>query len=88
MISSDDHAVLLPLAKVLAIQLKTVGPNRNVLSAVRTILTKDARIEKQKDQSVPVVRGHMLRHTKGVRNTKNRHLDNIWLTTKKHIPQL
>ena len=39
-------------------------------SAVRTILTKDAQIKKQGNQSVPIVRGHMLRHTKGVRNTK------------------
>ena len=50
--------------------LKTVGPSRNVLSAVRTILAKDVRIGKQENQSVPVVRGHMLHHTKGVRNTK------------------
>ena len=75
-------------AKVSDIRLKSVGPNRNVLSAVRTILTKDAGIEKQENQSVPIVRGHMLRHTKGVRNTKKRPLGNIWLTTKNLIPQL
>ena len=68
-------------AKVSAIRLKTVGPNRNDLFAVRTILTKDARIEKQENQSVPFVRGHVLR-------TKNKHLGNMWLTTKKHMPQL
>ena len=33
-------------------------------------------------------KGHMLHHTKGVQNTKNRHLGNMWLTTKKHMPQL
>ena len=37
---------------------------------MRTILTKDARIEKQENQSVPVVRDHRMHHTKGVWNTK------------------
>ena len=62
--------------------LKIVGQNKNVSSAVRTIHIKDARTEKQENQSVPIVRGHILRHTKGVQNTKNRHSGNTFLTTK------
>ena len=57
-------------ANVSIIRPKTVGQNRNVLFAVRTTLTKNARAEKQDNQSVPIVRGHMLRHTKGVRSIK------------------
>ena len=53
----------------------------------RTILTKDAQIKRLENQSVPTVRGHMLHHTKGVRNTKSRHLGNMWLTTKNHMLQ-
>ena len=74
-------------AKVSDIRLKLVGQNKNVSSAVRTILTKDARIKKQENLSVPTARDHMLHHTKGVRNTKNGHLDNMWSTTKKRMPQ-
>ena len=51
--------------KVSAISLKTVGPKRNVLPAVRTILTKDARIEKQENQSVPIVKGPHVASYKG-----------------------
>ena len=68
--------------------VKTVGQNKKVSSALRTIHIKDARIDKQENLSMPIVRGHMLHHTKGVWNTKNGHSGNMWLTTKKHIPQL
>ena len=47
-------------------RLKLVGQSKNVSSAVRTIHIKDVRIEKQENQSVPIVRGHILCHTKGV----------------------
>ena len=43
-----------------------VGQNKNVLSAKRTIHIKDARIEKQENPSVLIVRGHMLHLTKGI----------------------
>ena len=54
---------------------------------------KGCPIEKQKknnkkQQNVLIVTGHMLHLTKGVRNTKSRHSGNMWLTTKKFIPQL
>ena len=52
------------------IRLKHVGRNKNVSSAVRAILTKDARTEKPGNQNVPTVRGHMSHHTKSVQNTK------------------
>ena len=42
---------------------------------MRAILTKDAQIKKLKNQSVPIVRGHMLHHIKGVQSTKSRHSD-------------
>ena len=45
---------------------KTVGQNKNVLSAERIIHTKDAQIEKPGNQNVLTVRGHMLRLTKSV----------------------
>ena len=54
---------------------------------MRAILTKDAQIEKLENQSVPTVRGHMLCRTKGVLNTKSRHLGDMWLTNKNHMPQ-
>ena len=63
---------------------------KNASSAERIILIKDAQIEKKGNQNVPVVRGHMLYHTKGVWNTqkKNRHSGNMWSITKKHMLQL
>ena len=75
-------------ANVSDIQLKIVGQNKNASSAERIIHTKDAQIEKQINQSVPTVRGHMLHLTKSVPNTKNRHSGNMWSITKKHMPQL
>ena len=42
------------------------------------ISTKDARIRKLGNPSVPTVRGHMLCHIKGVWNTKSRHSGNMW----------
>ena len=71
-------------AKVSDTRLKNCRSKQNVVSAVRTILTKDAQIKNLKNQSVPIVRSHMLRHTKGVQNTKSRHSSYTWLTTKKH----
>ena len=65
---------------------KIVCQNKNVSSAVRIILTKDAQIKKQENLSVPTVMDHMLHHTKGVQNTKNRHLGNMWSTTIKRMP--
>ena len=47
-----------------------------------------AQIEKQGNQNVLTVRGHMLHLTKGVRNTKNRHSGNMWSITNKHMHQL
>ena len=47
-------------------------------------------IELMGDPPVPPTRenpGQILHHTKGVRNTKSRHLGNTWLTTKNLIPQ-
>ena len=55
-------------------------------SVERPITIKDARIEKPNKQSVLIVKGHMLPPTKGVRLTKNRHLGNMWWTTKNHMP--
>ena len=43
--------------------------------------------EAKKNQSVPIVRGHMLHHTKGIRSTKSRHSDRMWSTTKNDMPQ-
>ena len=51
-------------------------------------MTRHAQTEKQENQNVPTVRGHMLHLTKGVRNAKNRHSGNMWSITKKHIPPL
>ena len=45
---------------------------KNASSAERIILIKDAQIEKKGNQNVPVVRGHMLYHTKGVWNTQKK----------------
>ena len=75
-------------AKVSDIWPKTVGQNKNVSSAKRAIPIKDARIEKQGNQNMPTVSGHMLHLTKNVRNTKNRLSGNMWSITKKHMPQL
>ena len=47
-----------------------------------------AQTEKQGNQNVLTVRGHILHLTKGVQNTKNRHSGNMWSITKKHMPQL
>ena len=44
--------------------------------------------EVQEKPNVLIERGHMLHLTKGVRNTKNRHLGNMWSITKKHMPPL
>ena len=74
-------------AKVSDIRPKTVGQSKNVLSVERIICTRDARMEKPGNQNVLTVRGHMLHPTKGVQNTKSRHSDNIWLASKKHMPQ-
>ena len=65
---------------------KTVGPKPSALSVERPITIKDARIKKPNKQSVLIVKGHMLHPTKGVRLTKNRHLGNMWWTTKNHMP--
>ena len=75
-------------AKVSDIRPKHVGQNKNVSSAERTILKRDAQIEKQRNQNVLTVRDHMLHLTKGVRNTKNRHSGKMWsITKKKHMPK-
>ena len=64
-------------AKFSVTRLKTVGQNKNASSAVRTTLIKDARKEKQENLSAKTVRDHMLHHTNGVRNTRNRHSGNM-----------
>ena len=64
--------------KVSDIRQKHVNQNKNVSSAERTILTKDAQTEKQGNQNVLTLRNHMLHLTKGVRNTKNRHSGKMW----------
>ena len=56
-------------AKVLDIRPKHVGQNKNVSFAGRTILIKDAQIEKQGNQNVPTIRGHMLHLMSGVQKT-------------------
>ena len=38
-------------------------------------------------QNVSIAKGYILHPTKGVQRTKNRHLDNMWWTVKKHLPQ-
>ena len=64
---------------------RIVGPKPSALSVERPITIKDARIKKPNKQSVLIVKGHMLHPTKGVRLTKNRHLGNMWWTTKNHM---
>ena len=65
-------------AKLSATRQKNAGQNKNVCSAVRVILAKDAQIRKPGNLSVLIVRGRMLRLIKGVLNTKSRHLGNMW----------
>ena len=57
-------------AGVSDIRPKIVGQNKNAFSAERTIHIKDARIEKQENPNVLILRGHTLHLTKGVQNTK------------------
>ena len=55
---------------------------------------KDARIEKQENPNVLIVRDHMLHLTKGVQKTKKKqkktgmYSGNMWSITKSHMPQL
>ena len=74
-------------AKVSDIRPKHAGLNKNVSSTERAILIKDAQIEKQGNQNVPIVKGYMMPFAKGVRNTKKQAF-NMWSITKKHMPQL
>ena len=39
------------------------------------------------EKKQPVVKDHMFHPTKCVQHAKNRHLDNMWLTAKNHMPQ-
>ena len=49
------------------------------ITRVRVTHTKDVRIRKLGNLSVLIiVRGHMLRLTKGVLNTKGRYLGSMW----------
>ena len=73
--------------KVSVIRPKHVGSKLNVSSVGRAIIIKDVQIKRRNSQNAPVVKGHMLHLTKGVQHTKNRHLDNMWLTAKNHMPQ-
>ena len=73
-------------ANVSDIRHKTVSPNKNVSSVVRTIHTKDAQKKKQNSPSVPTVQGLMLHLTRGVPNIKSRHSSNMWSITKKPMP--
>ena len=73
-------------ANVSDLRPKPVGPKLSALSVERPITIKDARIKQPNKQSVLIVKGHMLHPTKGVRLTKNRHLGNMWWTTKNHMP--
>ena len=74
----EEFRTTVSVTQVRPLGEKTVGQNKNVWSAVRVIPTKDARIRKLGNLSVPTVRGHMLRRIKGFRNTKSRHLGNMW----------
>ena len=73
-------------ANVSDIRHKIANQNKNVLSVVRTIRTKDAQKKKQNSPNVQTVLGHMLHLTKGVPNTKSRHSGNMWLTIKNPMP--
>ena len=63
-------------AKVSHIWPKILGQNKNALSVETTIHTKDARIEKQENPNVLIVRDHMLHLTKGVQKTKKKQKKN------------
>ena len=65
---------------------KIANQNKNVLSVVRSIRTKDAQKKKQNSPNVQTVLDHMLHLTKGVPNTKSRLSGNMWLTTKNPMP--
>ena len=52
----------------------------------RTTIIKDAQTNGKRSQKAPIVKDHILYATKGVKHTKNIHLDNIWCTVKNHMP--
>ena len=73
-------------ANISDIRPKTVRQKLSVSSVEKATLIKDARIEKNSNLNVPIVKDHMLQTTKGVQPTKNRCSGNMWWTTKKVTP--